>query len=60
MNIVTEAKNPRRLIFHCNRSLPTSPLPRFEMVLGRVQTLCILTTGMSRCTSSWSIPRRHL
>jgi hypothetical protein len=53
-------KSLRRLIFHRNRSLPTSPLPRFEMALGVVQTLRILTTGMNRCASSWNIPRRHL
>jgi hypothetical protein len=45
------------IVFHRNCSLPTSPLPRFEMALGGVQTLCILTTGTSRCASSWSIPR---
>jgi hypothetical protein len=50
-------KNLRRLIFHRNRSLPTSPLPRFEMALGGVQTLCILKTGMNTCASLWSIPR---
>jgi hypothetical protein len=60
MNIVTEAKKLRRLVFHRNRSLPTSPLPGFEMALGGVQTLHILTTGMRRCASSWNIPRRHL
>jgi hypothetical protein len=48
------------LVFHCNRSLPTSPLPRFKMALGGVQTLHILTTGTSRCASLWNIPRRHL
>jgi hypothetical protein len=53
-------KNLRRLVFHRNRSLPTSPLPRFEMALGGVQTLRILTTGTNRCASSWSIPRQHL
>jgi hypothetical protein len=50
-------KNLRRLVFHRNRSLPTSPLPRFEMALGRLQTLRILTTGMNRCASLWNIPR---
>jgi hypothetical protein len=64
-NIVTEAKksrpkNLRWLVFHRNHSLPTSPLPRFEMALGGVQTLCILTTRTSRCASLWNIPRRHL
>jgi hypothetical protein len=52
MNIITEAKkNLRWLVFHCSRSLPTSPLPRFEMALGGVQTQRILTTGTNRCAS---------
>jgi hypothetical protein len=51
MNIVTEAKNLQRLVFHRSRSLPTSPLPRFEMVLGGLQTQRILTTGTNRCAS---------
>jgi hypothetical protein len=44
-------KSLRRLVFHRNRPLPTSPLPRFKMALGGVQTLHILTTGMNRCAS---------
>jgi hypothetical protein len=59
VNIVTEA-SLQRLVYHRNRSLPTSPLPRFEMALGGVQTLHILTTGMSRCASLWNILRRYL
>jgi hypothetical protein len=56
-NIITEEKslqrpkNLRWLVFHCSHSLPTSPLPRFEMALGGVQTHRILTTGTNRCAS---------
>jgi hypothetical protein len=44
-------KDLRRLVFHRSRSLPTSPLPRFKMALGGVQTQHILTTGTNRCAS---------
>jgi hypothetical protein len=59
-NIVTEAKKSTTARISCNRSLPTSPFPRFKMALGGVQTLRILTTGMNRCASLWNIHRRHL
>jgi hypothetical protein len=58
--LLQRPKNLRRLVFHRNHSLPTSPLPRFEMALGGVQTLGILITGMNRCASSWNIRQQHL
>jgi hypothetical protein len=48
-NIVTEAEKSMTACRSC--SLPTSPLPRFEMALGGVQTQRILTTGTNRCAS---------
>jgi hypothetical protein len=58
MNIVTEAK--KSMMARISLQSLTAYLTTSEMALGRVQTLHILTTGMSRCASSWNIPRGHL